>query len=286
MSALLEGLVGDLVAAARDPDVPMHELGVLAQEIDGGVRADPSAAVVAAKALAPLFEDDGPALFLAAVLHAGWVERGADPHRAAPWVRRLPGWFEAAAAGAEDAQAALQELWRPAVAVLGAWPEMRDELAARTASARAELGQHAGVRWLTRLFEAAEARTVWVATPDLGTRALVKVRGIADVLQLSVLVNAAFVSGFEADAEAAVTCARGSGPQTVATQVVLPRVLTDIEGEVLPEGASLAALPQVEGAPFIAALLNPEPFVRPVGRTFATLTAEFEVVETRPLSDD
>lgn len=272
MSALALGLLADFVQAAQDDEVPMSDLGVLAAELDAAAGPKPPADLAAG--LRPVLEADGPALFVAAVLLGGWVERGADPRAAAPLLDRLPGWITAAAGHAPEAAVTLEQVWRPAVAALGAWPEGRARLEARAGEAlRVLASAHPGAAWLRRLLDAARTVTLRLVVPDLGVDTRATAVGIADLLQLSVLVNAAFE---DLDPEA-VACARGEGPQTRPGRVRLPRVLTEPDGEILPEGAGLDGLPVVEGSALVVALKNPEPFERPIGRVFSTLAATLRV---------
>lgn len=279
MRALLEGLVQDFVEAAQDPSVPAHELGVLAQELDVAVGAQGSSAPDAIALLGPLFEAEGPALYIGAILAGGWVERGAAPHHARALVQRLQGWLTAAERGEPEAGQTLNEVWRALVAIIGAWPEARRSLkgeASRLARAVAE--HHPAGIWLARLIDAPDALPLRIVVPDQDRSLYCNVTGVGDILQLSVLVNAALTEL----PEEAVQCARGQGAQTRAMTLRLPRVLTELDGEILPEGAELSALPQHEGRALVVAMLNPEPFVRPVGRVFSTLKAELSGLGPEP----
>lgn len=277
MNSLLRGLLDDFIQAAKDESVPPHELGTLAQEVDSAVSTEFEHAGEAIAAVSELLHLDGPPLYIVSVMLGGWVERGAPPQGAAPLVRRMQQWLPKAVQGESSSLEALSETWRALVAILGAWPQERLR-AAEDVGAFAErlASSHPAGVWLTRLFAAPHKQSVQVILPERAEPIEAELTGVADILQLSVLVNAAF----ETVPEAAAKCARGEGPQQVPGATVrLPRVLTELDGEVLPQGADLSVLPQHEGRTLVVALSNPEPYERPVGRAFSTLKASLRLLD-------
>jgi len=279
LNTLLRGLLDDFIQAAKDESVPAHELGTLAQEVDSAVSTDFEQAAEAIAALAELLSLDGPPLYIVSVMLGGWVEQGAPAQAAAPLVRRMQAWLSSALRGEAASLEALSETWRPLVAILGAWPEARLRAADEVgALAKSLAPSHPAGVWLSRLFAAPHKLSVQVVLPERAQPIEAEVSGVADILQLSVLVNAAF----ETVPEEAARCARGEGPQVPGTTVRLPRVLTELDGEVLPEGADLSVLPEHEGRTLVVALRNPEPYERPVGRVFATLKASLRLLDAEP----
>ncbi len=280
MNTVFEGLLADFVDAALNPEVPTHELGVLAQELNTAVMADVGQLDSAIRGLRTLLDAEGPALYIASVLVGGWIERGGAPQEARRLLQRLPGWLEAAATGDEASQLILHEVWRPIVATLGAWPQMRLELVPAIQAHVQALPEHPGGQWLGRLLTVPSNLPLWIYLPDRKVRVKAEVSGVADVMQLSLLINAAFE---DLDPQVGA-CARGQGAQTRAQSVKLLRVLTEADGEILPEGAPCSVLADDEGRKLVVAMLNPEPFERPVGRIFSTLSADLKILGEEPIS--
>ena len=244
MSALALGLVEDFAEAARDPDVPTAELAILAQELVAAAAGRPDEVL---GALAPLL---------------------------AELVARVQGWLQAAAGADAEAAAALDEVWRPAVAVLGAWPERRLQLQVVLPEALALARRHEGAAWLARLIAAPHRRPLTLEVPARGARYAGTVTGVADFAQLAVLVNAALAPDLD---PSAVASARGEGPQVSLRPVALPWALT-VPGEgAPPEHASLPELFGLEEPVGLVAHLDPAPRSRSVGRVFATLSADLEL---------
>lgn len=271
--SVADGLAADFVEAAADPDVPAADLGVLAQALDAELAAHPERAQDVLPTLGPvLAQAEGPPLFIAAVLVGGLVERGAPPGAAAPLVPRLQGWLHevaAAGSGAVGAFQALDETWRAAVAVLGAWPEARLALQADLPAALAAARAHPGAGWLVRLLSAPHRRPLEVEAG--GARWAGSVTGVADVAQLAVLVNAALGAPVPATA---LACAQGVGPQVLQEAVTLPWGLA-VPGEgPAPEHASLPELFGLDEPVRFVAVPRAAPTPQPVGRAFATLRAE------------
>jgi hypothetical protein len=280
MNSALEGLLADFVEVALNPEVPAHEVGVLAQELNTAVTTDATQIDTAIRGLSALFDAQGPTLYIASVLVGGWIEQGGAPQGAKRLLGRLPQWLEAAASGDEAAQLDLHEVWRPLVAILGAWPEMRLKLAETVSAHAAALPKHPAGLWLGRLLAVAPSVPLWIYLPDRKIRVKAEASGVVDIMQLSLLINSTFE-----DLDPRVgACARGEGAQTRAQPVKLPRVLTEADGEVLPEGAPCSILVEDEGRKLVVAMLNPEPFERPVGRVFSTLAAGLRILDEEPIS--
>jgi len=273
VSVVAAGLAADFVEAAADPEVPAADLGVLAQELDAEVAAHPEAAQVVLPAIAPLLvEGEGAPLYITAVLVGGMVERGASPEPAAPLLGRVQVWLHDLAEGRSDPTSwiNLDETWRAAVAVIGAWPEaragMQDSLPDALAAARA----HAGAAWLARLLAAPQERRLEVEVPARGATLAGRVTGVADLLQLAILVNHALGPALDPEV---VACARGEGPQVLPRGVQLPWALgVPGEGEP-PEHTSLPELFGLDELIRVVATPDGAPRQRPVGRAFATLRA-------------
>lgn len=274
MAELLDGLVADFVEAALDPEVGVPDVAMLAQEVDVAAGLAPETLARAATGIAPLLEADGPVLYIAAVLLGGLVERGAPAAAGERLVRRLPAWVEAAAGPAEAEATAralgdLSEVWRPLVAVLGADAALRAGVVPLIEAIDAI--DLEGAAWLAHLLRAGERRAIAVWGPERSWARRGEVQGVADVLQLTLLVH----GGLGADVPAeALACARGDGPAFLPVPVELPYVLTDAAGDPLPEGMELSALADPVS---VHVRVRAQPELRPAGRAFATLGATLDV---------
>lgn len=240
MQALIE-MMGGFVEAAENPEAPTHELGDMAQFIVAAAqRADSDTLTELARTLAPVIDIDSPHAPVTFVLAGALVERGADPEPVAdailmPLAQALA--LSASFLDAIEEQGEITEerwnalelphawhvvelIWRPAIAVLGRSPDLRDRYATVAMAADRIAPFTSAGEWLGRVLRVVHEARFTVLHEDSGRAFDVTVSGVTSVFELHTHLVVALIgdpdegwlSG-ERASEAVIANTRGEGPQ-------------------------------------------------------------------------
>lgn len=228
-----------------------------------------------------------------AMVTGALVEMGADPTpatlalttvlaRVLPPMSRYPG-TEDPAEDPEAAQAweAMGTLYRPAVAILSPSATARDLCRKQLGDLTDALRLHdAGGQFVWRLLRVLNDEPMTVRHPEHGRGARVRISGVADNLQLQVLLMDALARGGVLDVPRPdpdwLAVARGGAPQQISGTVRGAWSLASPAGEV-PLDGDPAEIPIVEGERVLLLRDADPPPEWHNGRMFAALPAKVTV---------